>query len=142
MKSIPFLLMTLLIIGCSSTWSTNSSDQEYEAVEAVQLESYETGEIPVSDIEPGTPLCETEHFGYVELKNSSRHPVRAVIGEDISVVILPNVPNTVQVSMGIREVHWWPNDNSYYSSTVYIPQCKSTANEFDPKQACFAVQDN
>ncbi|MBL0061922.1 MAG: hypothetical protein IPP40_10740 [bacterium] len=71
MKSIPFLLMILLIIGCSSNWGTNSTDQEYEATAAALAQTNDASVSPVTEIEPGTPLCETENFGYLELRNSS-----------------------------------------------------------------------
>ncbi len=141
MKSIPFLLMILLIIGCSSNWGTNSTDQEHESTAMATLQSNETSASPISGIEPETPLCETEFFGYIELQNTSRLPVRCVIGDEISVTVQPNVPSIVQLSMGYREVQWWPNEHSYYTCIAAVPQCKTTINRFDPARACYTVKD-
>lgn len=141
MKSIPFLLMILLIIGCSSNWGTNSTDQEYETTAVALAQTNDASLSPVTEIEPGTPLCEIEYFGYLELKNSSRMPVRCVIGGDISVTVQPNIPNRVQVPMGYHEVQWWQNEHSYYTCTAVVAKCKATTNEFDALKACNSIKD-
>ena len=141
MKPIPFLLMILLIIGCSSDWGTNSTDQEYEAPTAATVQINDADVSPVTEIEPETPLCETENFGYVELRNSSRLPLRCVIGDDISVIVRPNFPNRVQVPMGYHEVQWWQNEHSYYTCTAAVAKCKTTTNEFDPLKAWHSAKD-
>ncbi|MBL0061923.1 MAG: hypothetical protein IPP40_10745 [bacterium] len=67
--------------------------------------------------------------------------MRCVIGDDISVIVQPNLPNTVQVSMGYREVQWWPNEHSYYTCTAAVAMCKTTTNQFDPSMACHSTRD-
>lgn len=136
MKSIPLLLMMLLIVGCSNDWGTNSSEQDVNPASIAQNQAGSNDPMPVRDIEPTTPLCESQQFGFVTLQNPTAYTVRCVVGTDHSINVQPGRATYLQLPMGIHELQWWPTDRSFYETSVIVNVCKTSATSFDPSHAC------
>jgi hypothetical protein len=134
MKALLLSMLTLLfLLGCSSSSSNGPTAPIIEENEAIQaIEHNNDSDSPVTDIEPGEPLCFTENFGWVELANPSGRPVRVEIGTQISVLVPAGSELTVQVGAGWHELTWRPDKQMPYSEPVPVGTCDTTQKTFSP----------
>lgn len=129
MKALLLTMLTLLVlIGCSSEESTYNPTQPtiIEENEAIQAIENDNGDRPVTDIEPGEPLCLTENFGWVELSNPQGRPVRVDIGTDISVTVAAGSDLIIEVDAGWHELTWQTKHQRPYTELVPVSTCDTT----------------
>lgn len=137
MKALLLTMLTLLfLIGCSSEDSSLSPTQppiieENEAIQAI--ESY-NDDSPISDIEPGEPLCLTENFGWVRLSNPCGSPVRVSIGTQVTITVAAASELTVRVNAGWHQLTWRPNKQMPYTEPVAVVTCDTTEKAFNVSQ--------
>ncbi len=134
MKMITIITALLLVLGCSSNWSTNPAGQEYETNVSLQLLDDGSWVTPVSDVEPQDPECATHVFGYVQMENPCNSPVSCRIDQEIPCLIPAGGEFTMQASQGYHTLYWY-GVSGIYEQSVYVPRCKTAEVAFEQNLA-------
>lgn len=139
MKLLALSLMLLWLVGCSHDMSTGPQDQE-SATLATALSDVSPEAVPVNDIEPEVPACETNHTGFVELTNRGTRPVTCMVGDNHTFNVAAGQVVRYEIPMGAYDVSWHVGQHTCYTTDEIVPMCKTLKLSFEPKLAVRAIQ--
>ncbi|MCB1058693.1 MAG: hypothetical protein KDB65_00545 [Calditrichaeota bacterium] len=132
MKALWKYLPLLLLVGCSADMATQPTAPDNATVQAQYPNEKD---VPIMDIEPGDPLCETNNTGFAELTNPCRHAITCVIGNQYSFVVNPGETITEVIITGAHEIQWWGGCQGHYTAPLLISKCKTTTSRFEQAKA-------
>lgn len=140
MKALLSMLPLLMLLGCSSDWSTSPNTDAPEAAAVYTLEEVNITS-PLTDIEPPQLPCETNHTGFLALVNPANAPVTFRWGASNSVQLLPRTKTMLEVPMGAQSVQWCPSTHAHYEEFALVPLCETITLTFDPLRPCRQTAD-